>query len=141
LLFYFVIPTTDYYRIDITPSSIGSIYGGYSAPDIDVNKVKGDGSWEETYETQQFIFNSSQELINQELSDRVSSSEYSSSHIDGTALALRDMSNRIRILVSVKHKRSFNPEKVFKELRNVSSIYDIERLQREYDIEVKAAVL
>lgn len=125
LLFYFVIPTTDYYRIDITPSLIESLYGGYSDPDIDVKEVKGKDTWNETYVYQQFILKTTQEIIEQKLSD--SDTNF--------------LKNRVSILVSVKHKRSFNPEKVLKELRSIRYIYDIERLQQEYDIEVKAAVL
>lgn len=136
IIFYFFIPTTDYYKISITPNSIGSLYGAYESPDIDITEVSNDGSWEETYETQSYITKMSRERTRRELNDYVSSSG-----IDGKRMALEDISRKVSILVSIKHTRNFDAKKVLKEIGENPNMRTIERLQNKYKIEVKADIL
>lgn len=136
IIFYFFIPTTDYYKISITPNSIGSLYGAYESPDIDISEVSNEGSWEETYETQSYITRMSRNRTQRELDDYISTSR-----IDGKKMALEDISRKISILVSIKHTRNFDAKKVLREIGESPNMRTLERLQDKYNIEVKADIL
>lgn len=136
IIFYFFIPTTDYYKISITPNSIGSLYGAYESPDIDISEVSNEGSWEETYETQSYITRMSRNRTQRELNDYVSTSG-----IDGKRMALEDISRKVSILVSIKHTRNFDAKKVLREIGESPNIRTLERLQDKYKIEINADIL
>lgn len=136
IIFYFFIPTTDYYKISITPNSIGSLYGAYESPDIDITEVSNDGSWEETYETQSYFTRMSRDRTQRELNDYVSTSG-----IDGKRMALEDISRKVSILVSIKHTRNFDAKKVLREIGESPNIRTLECLQDKYKIEIKADIL
>ncbi|MBD5259914.1 MAG: hypothetical protein HDS46_03865 [Bacteroides sp.] len=136
IIFYFFIPTTDYYKISITPNSIDSLYGAYESPDIDITEVSNEGSWEETYQTQSYITRMSRDRTRRELNDYVSSSS-----LDGKRMALEDISRKVSILVSIKHTRIFDAKKVLREIGESPNMRTLERLQGKYRIEIKADIL
>lgn len=135
-LYYFVIPTTTYYKIIIMPDSMARMFGDYS-PDVDVYKTYSSGDWDETLEHHRLQGIYTKERQNEEYNNHIKYNDFYEG-IDGKGLALKDIAKSHAILVSIKHTRNLDVKKL---LEDVEDVGDARIIGRKHDLEIRAAYI
>lgn len=135
-VFFFIIPTTTYYKVIITPDSMKSRFGDYT-PNVHVYETYGTGDWEECLERHRIQGQYKKERQERQYYEHMQHSS-SSAEDYGRGLALKDIANSRAILVSIKHTRNFDAEKILNKIRDLD---DIKNLEHIYKLEVKVGYI